>query len=89
MMSLIDEVNLKYAYSIDIHGMSVNEAKRFLERTIISLDRKIRDVIIIHGYNSGNALQFMVRNELHCKRIKEKIIPLNPGRTILRINSYC
>ena len=89
MMSLIDEVKLKYAYSIDIHGMSVKEAKRSLERTIISLDRNIHDVIIIHGYNNGNALQLMVRNELHCKRIKEKIIPLNPVRTILKIKSYC
>lgn len=85
MMSLMDEILLKNAYSIDIHGLSAKEAKMSLEQTIRNLDHNIHEVIIIHGYKHGNSLQFMVRNELISKRIKEKIIPLNPGRTIIKM----
>ena len=85
MMSLVDEILLKNAYSIDIHGLSAKEARVTLEQTIRNLDRNIHEVIIIHGYKHGNSLQCMVRNEFSSKRIKEKIIPLNPGRTIIKM----
>lgn len=83
MRSLVDEVRSKYAYSIDIHGLCVSEAQRILERTIINLNRDIREVVVIHGYSHGNSLQQMVRKDLRCKRIREKVLLSNPGRTLL------
>jgi dsDNA-specific endonuclease/ATPase MutS2 len=71
-------------YKIDIHGMTVPEAKKLLEKTIMSLPNKYGQVTVIHGYQNGSRLQSMVRGKgFACKRVKQKILTLNQGETIL------
>lgn len=69
-------------YEIDIHGLSCLEAKVKLER-FISKENNIKEIVVIHGYRQGNSLQNMVRKSLKSKKIKQKIIGLNQGETIL------
>lgn len=68
----------------DIHKYDVLEAKYYLERMLADIDNlKIREVIVIHGYNRGKVLQNLVRNELKSKKIDRRFLSLNPGRTSL------
>lgn len=64
---------------IDIHGMTENEAKAFL----ISKLNSIEQLVIIHGYRTGNVLANMVRKKLKHPKIHRKILTLNSGETIL------
>lgn len=68
---------------IDIHNMKSDEAKCYLEKFINTANGSIKEVVIIHGYISGTVLQQMVRNKLKHKKIKSKMISLNPGITTL------
>lgn len=72
---------------VDIHGMTTAEAKKRLERTITSLPDRYTQITVIHGYQAGTSLQTMVRKNLKHRRIKQKILSLNPGETILLIRS--
>lgn len=69
--------------TIDIHGMTLPEAKRHLERTLVSLPEQVGQVTVIHGYQAGQQLQNMVRKTLKCKRISRKLLTMNQGETIL------
>ena len=71
---------------IDIHGMTVSEAKLKLERFITNASADISEITVIHGYSGGNALCNMVRKTLKSKRIKQKILSMNPGETTLILN---
>ncbi|MGI5960061.1 MAG: Smr/MutS family protein [Massiliimalia sp.] len=71
---------------IDIHGLTVSEAKKKLERTISTLPDRYSQITVIHGYQAGTSLQTMVRKNLKHRRIKRKILCLNPGETILLID---
>lgn len=68
---------------IDIHGLTVREAKTLLEQRLTSLPNKYGQITVIHGYKAGNRLQTMVRKDLKHKRIKQKILSMNQGETIL------
>jgi DNA-nicking Smr family endonuclease len=68
--------------TVDIHQMYAPDAKRYLERLLKSLGDEVVSVEIIHGYNSGSALQRTVRQEVRSKRIKRRCVSLNPGVTI-------
>lgn len=68
---------------IDIHNMKSDEAKVYLEKFLNSVNGSIKEVVIIHGYSSGTVLQQMVRNKLKHKKIRSKMISLNPGITTL------
>ncbi|GHV36780.1 hypothetical protein FACS18949_16550 [Clostridia bacterium] len=70
---------------VDIHGMARADAKRFLERTLASLPPSEQELRVIHGYSGGNVLQTLVRKGLSSKRIKQRVIGLNPGVTSLML----
>lgn len=73
---------------IDIHKYDVLEAKYYLERLIANIDNsKIKEVVVIHGYNRGKVLQDFVRYELRSKKIERRFLSLNPGRTSLILKS--
>lgn len=65
----------------DIHGMTAEEAKKQLQSLLTRLSPKTEELIVIHGYNSGQVLQSMVRNQLKHKRIQSKLLSLNYGET--------
>ncbi len=70
---------------IDVHGMSVLEAKKVIEKMLASLPKEVKELRVIHGYSSGNEIKKMVqdRNSLRSKRIMARKYTKNPGETIL------
>ncbi len=67
---------------IDIHGLTVNEAISELDYFLEYVPEDTQEVIVVHGYNQGKRLLQMVRNEFQHKRIKQKMVSMNPGITI-------
>lgn len=70
---------------VDIHGLRVQEAERRLLDLIASCDRQTTDIVVIHGFRQGQALQEMVR-ALHAPRL-DRARPdyFNEGQTILTL----
>lgn len=68
--------------SIDIHGLTTIEAKKHLEQ-IISTAPARSETTVIHGYHGGQTLQNLVRKQLKHRRIKQKVLGLNSGETLL------
>lgn len=65
---------------IDLHGMTVSEAKAALDVFLTTAPRGVT-VTVIHGCNRGTALQKYVRTQYRNKRIERKILGLNQGST--------
>ena len=72
---------------IDIHVLTEQEAVKTLEKFIVSCNKSVTEIVVIHGYHSGNALKDMVRNsnKLRSKRISRRKLTLNQGETILEL----
>lgn len=66
---------------VNLHGLTAPDAKRQLEQFLSRLDAGAEELVIIHGYNNGQVLRDMVRNQLKHPRIKAKLLSLNPGQT--------
>ena len=75
--------------TIDIHGFTVEEAKREIERTIAKCPSTITEIEVIHGYHSGNKLKNLLSNPngIRSKRIKRRKYSMNQGTTILELYS--
>ena len=69
----------------DIHGMTVADARTALERLLSSADKRVTEIMVIHGYSGGKALSDMVRKKLSHPRIARKILSMNQGETLLMI----
>lgn len=67
---------------LDIHGMTVQQAKKEILSILKSCPKNIKEIEIIHGYNGGKALQQYVRSIKHPK-VDKSIIGLNNGKTTL------
>ncbi|MEI6579818.1 MAG: Smr/MutS family protein [Eubacteriales bacterium] len=70
---------------VDIHGMRVEPAKFQLETIIQNCNVDINEIVVIHGYNNGQALKNIVRDELQAPRIKQKRASLNAGQTVIAL----
>lgn len=66
---------------VNLHGLTAPDAKRQLEQLLSRLDAGAEELIVIHGYNNGQVLRDMVRNQLKHPRIQAKLLSLNPGQT--------
>jgi hypothetical protein len=73
--------------TIDVHGMTVDQAKREIERFITSCEPSIKEVVVIHGFHRGDALRQMIQspNGIRSKRIKRKRMTMNRGETIFEL----
>ncbi len=69
----------------DIHGMTVLEAKKELEKLISRCDKSTHEIDVIHGCHGGTALLNLVRKDLKHPRLVKKILSLNNGMTTLVI----
>jgi len=70
-------------YRVDLHGLTVIEAKILLDKTIDLISFDYDEILVVHGYHS-NILQNFVRNDYKHKRLKMKILPFfNQGETTL------
>jgi DNA-nicking Smr family endonuclease len=67
---------------IDLHGMDVAGARDELTRLLSSVGKHVAEIRVVHGQGTG-ALRNMVRKGLSHPRIKQKILSMNPGETIL------
>lgn len=77
---------MSYIETIDLHGETKDSAKRVLQSKLKSLPKDTRQLVVIHGYHSGNALKDIVRSFSH-PRVERKSIGLNQGETILIIRN--
>lgn len=68
---------------VDIHNMTGDQARRYLEQFLGRLDGSVKEVTVIHGYSGGTVLRDMVRKSLKHPRIQSKYVSMNPGVTIL------
>lgn len=75
---------MPYSIEIDLHGQTVESARKMLTTTLKNLPADVREVNVVHGYHSGNALQNMVRNYKNAK-IERKFLGLNQGSTTFMI----
>lgn len=75
----------KFQYlEVDIHGMSTVEAKKSLEKALVNISSIVKELRVVHGYNTGDSLKTMVTKELKSKKIKNKMPDMfNSGATIL------
>ncbi|MBU1019733.1 MAG: Smr/MutS family protein [Firmicutes bacterium] len=72
---------------IDIHGMTEEMAIKALQKFIVSCGDDVEEIVVIHGYHSGNVLKDMVLNpnKLRSKRIRRRKFTMNQGETILEL----
>lgn len=75
---------MAYSVTIDLHGQTVESAKRLLTARLRSLPKDVREVVVVHGYHGGVALQNMVRGYRHFK-VEKKLLGLNQGETVFLI----
>jgi hypothetical protein len=73
--------------TIDVHGLTVDMAKREIERTIAACDSTVKRVIVIHGYHRGDAIREFIQrpNSIRSKKIKQKRFTKNQGETIFEL----
>lgn len=72
---------MPYFASIDLHGHTVESARKLLTSELKRLPADVRELTVIHGYHGGTALMQFVRSYKN-KRIEKKILGLNNGETI-------
>lgn len=70
--------------SVDLHGMTKDEARNKLTLTIRNAPKGSVELRVTHGCNNGNVLQQMVRKEFRSPRI-DYIQPAlsNDGQTLV------
>lgn len=70
--------------TIDVHGLTVTEARIEIERSIKNAPKNCKTVTVIHGYHSGTSLKDFIqsRNGIRSKRIERKRLTMNQGETI-------
>lgn len=80
-------LELKYGkiYSLDIHGLTKEEAKIEILHTLGTIDNFYKAILVTHGYHHGVVLKNFVRKELVHKNIQKKI-NVDASRTLLLLN---
>ncbi|MBS6444395.1 MAG: Smr/MutS family protein [Ruminococcus sp.] len=81
MLSLNAQI-VGFTLILDIHGMTVQQAKKEMQSVLKSCPKIVREIEVIHGYNGGKALQQYIRSIKHPK-VERSIIGLNDGKTTL------
>ena len=69
--------------SIDLHGLTVEEAEVRLIEFLNNAPRAVRMVEVAHGYSHGTALKRMVKHDFYHWRVVSKQVGLNPGASYL------
>ena len=64
----IKEKNGETKIMADVHGMSVKNAKRFINN-IINVVRTAVEIIVIHGFNHGTAIKDMIASGIDNSRV--------------------
>ena len=76
--------NMALVKRLDLHGQTIDSARRLLTVTPRTLPKDVEELVIIHGYHGGTAIADMVRSYRNSK-IERKILSMNNGETIFVI----
>lgn len=68
---------------VDLHGMYVEDARDLLTSWLSNAPDSITELRVIHGYNQGDALRTMLRQDFQHARVADRLPALNPGETRL------
>lgn len=72
--------------TIDLHGMTVEQAKYYLIKEIETCDRNVWTIKAVHGYNNGTAIRDMIKYRLKHQKIKKIVIgDINKGVTLIEL----
>lgn len=73
--------------TIDVHGLTVDMAKREIERFIASCESTVTQIRVVHGYSHGDRIREFIQrpNSIRSKRIKRKKYSKNRGETIFEL----
>ena len=69
--------------SVDLHGMRTEDARARLSHFLTHAPSDVREVLVIHGFNSGTALRDMIRGDFSHPRVKSVLKTLTDGQTRL------
>ena len=73
----------KDTLTLDLHGMDSAQGKKWLQARVTAAPRGTKQILVIHGYRGGTALQNMVRRSFRHSRVERVVLGLNPGETLL------
>lgn len=77
--------------TVDLHNMTTDEAKFLIDKTLKEADFSVYRIKLIHGYNRGNALFRMIKDEYEYfghPKVKRLDRGANPGETDLVLREY-
>ena len=80
MITSCDEKN---KMTIDLHNMNMLEAWSYIDNCVNFAPSNIKEIVVIHGYNSGKNILNMVRKEYKNNKVLRKYLSLNNGITSL------
>lgn len=84
-LEITEEMDGTVRITVDVHGMTCHEARRFINN-IINLVRIAFRLIIIHGYNHGTAIKDMLAQNFTNTHVAEQHAdPWNQGVTYMSI----
>lgn len=80
-------LEIKYGkiYELDVHGLSLEEAKAEILHTLNKIDVFIKGVLITHGYHKGTVLKDFIRNTFSHKWVYKKV-NIDASRTLLLVD---
>ena len=73
------DIRPRHVVTIDLHGLSVAEARAKLKQVLEHCPKTVTEVEVIHGYHSGQALQKLVRKDFKHARIASRSFGLQNG----------
>lgn len=77
--------NGQITLTVNLHGMSTKNARRFL-KNLIALNAGTFNINVIHGFNHGCSIKEMLRNSFISSRIiGVDDVLYNEGMTVLKI----
>ena len=80
-------IELKYGKidTLDVHGLTKEEAKAEILYKLDRLDIFIKGLLITHGYHSGVVLKNFIRKEFSHKYVYQKV-NIDASRTLLLLD---
>ena len=79
------ELDYGKLFSLDLHGLTLEEARATLIHTLTTIDNSYKGILIIHGYHKGRVLKDYIRDKFMHKNVYEKV-HLDASRTILLLS---
>ena len=58
---------------VDLHGLSLEQAKAEIIYEINSVDIDIKNILLIHGYTRGTVLKNFIRKEFEYFKVAKKV----------------